>query len=89
MVKLGNDLFIADGWVVDGSVTKERTYKQVSVGQLSLTKEFTSSEVFHFKYHNDKLNQYLKNLDESYAKLFQRMIEVHSSRFGSTLISRV
>ena len=77
VVKLGNDLFIADGWVVDGSVTKERTYKQVSVGQLSLTKEFTSSEVFHFKYHNDKLNQYLKNLDESYAKLFQRMIEVH------------
>ena len=77
VVKLGNDLFIADGWVADGSVTKERTYKQVSVGQLSLTKEFTSSEVFHFKYHNDKLNQYLKNLDESYAKLFQRMIEVH------------
>lgn len=77
VVKLGNDLFIADGWVVDGSVTKERTYKQVSVGQLSLNKEFSSSEVFHFKYHNDKLNQYLKNLDESYAKLFQRMIEVH------------
>lgn len=72
-----NDFYVADSFVMEGPVFGAKTYKEITIGTLVLHKQFNSNQVFHFKYSNNKLKKFLKDLDESYAKLFQRLIEVH------------
>lgn len=76
VVMVADQLLIADSWQVSDDVVKERTYSDVQIGGLKLKLNFPASEVFYFKYRNDKLQVYLKQLTESYAKLFSRMLEV-------------
>ena len=76
VVMVADQLLIADSWQVSDDVVKERTYSDIQIGGLNLKLNFPASEVFYFKYRNDKLQAYLKQLTESYAKLFSRMLEV-------------
>lgn len=75
-VIMSDQLLIADSWNVDEQVLNERSYRDIVIGNLKLNRRFKSSEVFHFKYRNKQLKQYLKMLTDAYAKLFNRIVEV-------------
>lgn len=77
VVRVKGNLYVADSFSVDGREFEDRTYKDIVIGEVVLKKQFKSKDVFHFRYTNDKLKKFLRDLDESYAKLFSRLIEVH------------
>lgn len=70
-------LYVADSWVVNDTVLSDKVYSQISIGALKLNKTFLASQVCHIKYHNEKFKVYLKRLDESYGKLFSRVVDTH------------
>lgn len=76
VVQLNDKWYVADSFNIDGKVLYEKTYKNIFLEGMKLNKTFLSSEVYHFRYHNNKLRKLIKELDNSYAKLFWRMIEV-------------
>lgn len=77
VVIYNNNFYVADSFTATDTVLGPKRYENVVIDNLSLSRYFTSNEVFHFRYINDKLKRFLNSLDESYAKLFQRLIEVH------------
>lgn len=77
VLKINDKLYVADSFSVSGSELREKTYKDIVIGDLVMNRYFKSSEVLHFKNTNNKLKRFIKDLDESYAKLFNRLIEVH------------
>lgn len=77
VVRVKGNLYVADSFSVDGREFEDRTYKDIVIGEVVLNDQFKSKDVFHFRYTNDKLKKFLRDLDESYAKLFSRLIEVH------------
>ena len=77
IIKHDNMFYIADSWVVDKKVVTENFYKDIVIDDLSWRKTYYSSKVYHLKYSNDKLKKYLDDLDKSYGKLFERLIQVH------------
>lgn len=72
-----NNFYVADSFTVNDTVFGEKVYENVVVENLAMRKHYYSNQVFHFRYINDKLKRFLNSLDDSYAKLFQRLIEVH------------
>ena len=77
VIRINGNLYVADSFSIDGREFGQKTYKDIVVGEVVLHKHFKSKDVFHFRYTNDKLKKFLRDLDESYAKLFKRLIEVH------------
>lgn len=77
VIRVNNNFYVADSFSVEGPEFGQKTYKNIVIGNLSMSKYFKSSEVFHFRHTNDKLKRFLSDLDDSYAKLFKRLIEVH------------
>lgn len=73
---VADQLIIADSWSVSDEVISEKTYSNIQIGPLTLRKKFKASDVFYFKYRNEKFRSYLNDLTKSYAKLFNRMLEV-------------
>lgn len=76
VVQMNKQLYVADYFTVNDRVLSERTYSNLSIDGLALHKTFKSSEIYHFKYYNTKLRKLIKELDESYAKLFSRLLEI-------------
>ncbi|UJF15068.1 phage portal protein [Jeotgalibaca sp. MA1X17-3] len=76
VVQINNKWYIADNFTVDEKVLAEKRYSSIFVDGLELHKTFHSSEVYHFKYYNSNLSKLMKQLDNSYAKLFSRLIDV-------------
>lgn len=76
VVQLNDKWYIADDFTVEGKVLYEKTYKNIFIEGLEIHKHFLSSEIYHFRYHNEKLRKLIKDLDNSYAKLFRRLIDV-------------
>lgn len=76
VVQMNDKWYVADDFTTNGKVLYEQTYKNIFIDGLEIHKHFLSSELYHFKYHNSKLQKLIKELDNSYAKLFRRMIEV-------------
>lgn len=77
IVKKEDGWYLADSWSVDDKAMKAKTYSNVFVGGMRLYKRFTANDVLHIKYHNKKLKKYLNDLNDTYAKLFERVIDVH------------
>lgn len=77
VIRVNNNFYVADSFSVDGPEFGQKTYKNIVIGNLPMTKHFRSSDVFHFINTNDKLKRFLNDLDDAYAKLFKRLIEVH------------
>lgn len=77
VVIINQNFYVADSFTVDNSELRQRVYSGVVIGDLQVVEDFKSSEVFHFINVNDKLKRFLNDLDDSYAKLFKRLIEVH------------
>lgn len=76
VVQLNDKWYVADSFNVDGKILYEKAYKNIFIEGMELHKPFLASEVYHFRYHNNKLRKLMKELDNSYAKLFRRLIEV-------------
>ena len=76
VVQINNKWYVADSFTADDKVLMEKTYKNIFIDGLELKKSFLASEVYHFKYHNKKLKKLIAELDNSYAGLFSRLIEV-------------
>lgn len=78
VVRHGNGLYVADSFTRDDKVFGEKKYKNIVIESLALDwKTYQSKDVFHFRYPNAQLKKFLNDLDESYAKLFTRLIDVH------------
>lgn len=75
-VTIDDQLVLADSWSTSEDVIKEKVYKDIVIDTLKIHRPFFASEVFYFKYRNPKLKTYLKTLTDSYAKLFNRILEV-------------
>lgn len=76
VVQMNDKWYVADSFSADGKVLLEKTYSNIFIDGFELRKSFKSSEVYHFKYHNTKLQKLLKELDNSYVDLFSRLISV-------------
>lgn len=76
VVQMNKQWYIADMFNSTDTVLSEKTYYDISLDGMLLRKQFKASEVYHFKYHNNKLSKFIHELDNSYAKLFSRLIEV-------------
>ncbi|MGF3073219.1 phage portal protein [Facklamia sp. P13069] len=78
VVPINNKLYIADSFnVFRNKEMAPYHYKDIVIGELALNKTYYANEVFHFKYFNEKLTLFLKQLDESYSTLFSRLVDVH------------
>lgn len=75
-VNVSNQLLLADDWTVSDDVVRDKVFSDVTVDGLVLKQRFNMQEVLYFKYHNDHLKRYLRELTDDYAKLFKRTIEV-------------
>lgn len=76
VVQINEQWYVADMFNTNDTVLTEKTYYDISIDGLALRKQFKASELYHFKYHNNKLSKLMRELDNSYAKLFRRLIEV-------------
>lgn len=64
-----NQLFIADDWNVKEFVFRENVYTDITIKDLSLTKAFVESDVFHFKLNNERITDIIDGLYSDYGKL--------------------
>lgn len=76
VVQLNDKWYIADDFTTEGKVLYEKTYRNIFVEGIEIKKHFFSSEIYHFRYHNEKLKKLMQELNNSYAKLFRRLIDV-------------
>lgn len=76
VVQINDRWYIADNFTADDKVLAEKTYSNIFISGMEMRKTFKSSEVYHFKYHNKKLRKLIAELDNSYANLFSRLIEI-------------
>lgn len=77
VVITGDDQFIvADDYIVDKYVMKDNLYKHVKKDNFEFEKNFFEDKVIRLNYNNAKLKSILTGLDESYGKLFGRLVQV-------------
>lgn len=76
VVQKNDKWYVADNFITNDRVMKEKTYSGIFIDGMELKNTFLASEIYHFKYHNPKLRKFVAELDNSYAKLFSRLIEV-------------
>lgn len=78
VLNINNQFYVADSFHCNKEKEmSEYTYEQIVINNFSMYKTYRSSEVFHFKYHNEDLKMFIGQLNESYARLFDRLIDVH------------
>lgn len=66
---LDDSLVLADSWTCDEQVVRENRYTDVTVGNLSLKRQFTESEVLHFRLPNAGYIKTLGNVANAYAQI--------------------
>lgn len=72
-----DQFIIADSYEVDKYVMYENVYKNIVKDDFTFSeRRFVESEVIHLNYHNPNLKAIFKELDESYGKLFHRLVQV-------------
>ncbi|PZP90989.1 MAG: hypothetical protein DI581_11805 [Staphylococcus capitis] len=70
------NFYIADSFTVDDSVIHNKKYSNIVIGDMIWNKTYYSDEVFHFKYHNEKIKLFINNLNKSYGALFDRVVSI-------------
>ena len=72
IVKLNSGIYIADSFMIDDQVVKERTYSNIYLDvdnkTYRINKKFKASDVVHLKYSNPRLIELLKNVNDLNAK---------------------
>ena len=77
VVQVNGEFYVADSFTRNETVFGQKRYESIVIENLALKRTFPAEEVFHFRYPNNELRRFLNELDESYAKLFTRLIDVH------------
>lgn len=67
---------IVDEYETSAYVLRENIYKKVKIDDLEFNRNFTDSEVIRLNYRNTELKKMLNSLDDSYGKLFNRLVQV-------------
>jgi len=76
IITADDQFIIADDYEMDRYVFYENVYKNIQIDSITLDKWYEESEVIHLKYHNPNLKLIFRELDESYGKLFNRLVDV-------------
>lgn len=69
--------FIADSFTSDDAELKDRTYSDISIGNIKLKKSFKSSDCFHFKLRNKRI----KTLLDSTLSLQESLLSSAASNY--------
>lgn len=69
VIPYNNQLYVADSYTVKEFALYDNVYSNITIGELTLSRSFTESEVFHFELHNERISAVLDWLYESYGKL--------------------
>ena len=76
VVQINDQWHIADSFYCVEKALVPNVYRDITLGDYSLSDTFVSSQVYHFKYYNQRLNKFLSQLNNSYSDLFSRLIEI-------------
>jgi HK97 family phage portal protein len=77
IVVTSDDQFIvADNFNVKKYVLKENIYTDIQKDGFTFNRTFIESEVIHLNYQNLKLKTIVRELDDSYGQLFNRLVQV-------------
>ncbi|SDQ18947.1 phage portal protein [Carnobacterium viridans] len=76
VVTSDDQFIIADDFEVTKYVLKENVYTKVVKDDFEFDKSFFESKVIRLNYNNTKIKTLLKNLDDSYGMLFNRLVQV-------------
>lgn len=77
IVRLNNHFYVAESFSYDDAVTRPKRYNDVIIENMEVHRPLYSGDVLHIKYQNSNLKRFLQELDDSYGRLFNRLIEVH------------
>jgi HK97 family phage portal protein len=68
-------LHIADSYTEERTGLNDVFYNEITVGEEELGSK-PASEVYAFKYKNEKVKKYIDQLDNNYVDLFNRLVEI-------------
>lgn len=77
IIEHNNHFYVADSFHVDKKVMKENWYTNIIIDDMKWNMSYKSIDVYHLKYHNEQLMEYMESLDKSYGQLFSRLVNVH------------
>jgi len=81
IVVTDDDQFVvADDYIVQKFILKENIYKNVRKDDFVFERPFYESKVIRLNYRNLNLRKILNELDKSYGKLFERLVQVSMRR---------
>lgn len=76
LITADDQFVIADSFNTKKYVVKENVYTDIKVDDFTFDRNYFESEVIHLEYKNLRLKTILSELDESYGKLFNRLVQV-------------
>lgn len=76
VVTSDDQFIIADNFNVEKFVLKENIYTNVQRDNFTFNRTFLEEDVIHLNYRNLRLKAILRELDDSYGKLFNRLVQV-------------
>lgn len=69
VIQQDGQFFVAESFEVVKFAFKENIYKNIVVADYGLIGSFLESQVFHFEFHNEKINMVVEGVYASYSKL--------------------
>lgn len=69
VIQYSDKLYAADSFAVQKYAFFDNVYSGITISDLSLTRSYTESEVFHFELHNEAIRPVIEGLYASYGKL--------------------
>ncbi len=85
IIMADNYLYLADSWNVVPGVFVENLYTEIRLGELRESLKRRESEVLHLRMHNERVQQVIEGLYNSYSKLIaaaQKRYRRNSSKRG-------
>lgn len=82
VITVGEQKLIADTFTVSDDVVKEKTFTDVTVGNLTFNRKFRRSDVIYIKYTNQNIDAYMSNVYEMYARLLSDASSKYSRSSG-------
>ncbi len=76
-------LHIADTFTVDDRVFVERTFRDITIGDLKINPNYKESDVFYFKLHNEEIRSVIDSLYTSYGKLIAMAQKIYKRNNSS------
>lgn len=77
VISEAGNLYIAETFTEDNAVLYRRKYENIVIGNIPWKKTYYANEVWHFKYHNVRMKKYIDDINNTYGKLFSRIVDIH------------